>query len=155
MIANHVIVEPLKFIQTSEGTLFPIYRNWDAWHHGHEPKMVYATTILPGVRKDIILHERRTAMITAIQGNVKLRCRLPNSHLIYEVWLRNEDTEESNVVKIEPGIPIELINDSKNTAIVINAPNPSWHPDDPDTIKFKTWEEYDAHIEKELRNEQT
>lgn len=142
---SDVIVQPLQFIETSEGTMFPIYRNWDEWHGGHEPKMVYATTILPGVKKDIILHERRTALLTAIQGDVLLRYKLPGQTCINSVWLRNEHLKCSNVVKIDPDIPIELTNGSDITAVVINAPSPAWHPDDIDTKKFKTWQECDEY----------
>lgn len=141
-----VIVQQLNFIETSEGTLYPIYRDWDTWHEGHFPKMVYATSILPGVRKDIILHKRRTSLITAISGDVMLRYKLSEQSDVNCVWLRNEHTQRVHVVKIAAGIPIELTNSSTSIAVVINAPTPSWHPDDPDTVKFKTWEEYDEYV---------
>ena len=43
---------------------------------------------------------------------------------------------------ISPNIPIQLENLTDETAIIINCPSPSWHPDDQDTIKFKSWSDF-------------
>jgi uncharacterized RmlC-like cupin family protein len=145
-VTELVKVMKLEQIPNPDGFTFPIYRNWDEWHGGHVPKMVYATTINPKTKKDIILHERRTAMITAISGVVRLQYRLLGADYFSNVWLRTPT--ESRVVLIQPGIPIELTNSGDEVAVVINAPSPAWHPDDQDTIKFKTWDEYFAYVKE-------
>ena len=139
-----VTTQPLEQHQTPDGIMYPIYRSWDAWHGDHLPLMVYATTINPKVIKDVILHERRTSLLTAITGEVRLTYRHGFS-TPRTIQLRR--SHHSLVVKVPPNVPIQLENVSLNeTAIVINTPTPAWHPDDPDTIKFKCWNDYETYM---------
>lgn len=132
-------IKKIQKIETIDGNMIPIYRDWDIdVNHQHQPKMVYATTLLPGVIKDIILHERRSAYMTCIQGSVKIELLV--NGLLEEVVLDYENSEnEINLLLISPGIPIKIHNMSDNLSIIINCPSPSWHADDPDTMKFKNW----------------
>ena len=126
-------------IKTGEGSLFPIYKNWESWHDGYIPKMVYATTLNPGISKGPILHERREGFMTAISGNVVVDCMVYGK--IERYVLR--DSEGLSALKIPAGTPNLIRNLSQDeSAILINLPTPSWHPDDEDTIKFKNWEDY-------------
>lgn len=132
-------VKKIQKIKTSDGSMIPIYREWDFdTNKHHQPKMVYATTLNPGINKDIILHERRSGYMTCIQGSVKVE--IMNESAIEEVILDYENSEnEINLLLIEPNVPIRICNNSSNVSIIINCPDPSWHPDNQDTLKFKNW----------------
>ncbi len=135
----------IQKIKTKEGYMFPIYKNWETdLNESHQPKMVYVTTIEPFLEKDIILHEKRVSYITCIQGDVKLTMKVKDN--IVDCSLYDKENNCPNVVLIDKNIPIKLTNVGKENAIIVNCPSPSWHPDDEDTIKFKTWEEYDKWV---------
>ena len=59
---------------------------------------------------------------------------IPNPKTISQVFLMMNLLHERIPNKIPSNVPIKIYNVSKNTSILINCPNPSWHPDDPDTI---------------------
>ena len=135
----------LEKIQTKEGYMFPIYRNWDSSHNNHIPKMVYATTINNKVEKDIILHKHRTTFLTCIKGEVSMELLVDNE--IIEIILNGPDFESPNILLLEPDIPFKIKNNSNDEAVLINCPSPSWHPEKQDTFKFKSWEEYKNWLE--------
>ena len=145
-----VKLTPLEEITTTEGSMFPIYRDWDEWHDGHVPKMAYITTMKAGTSKGPILHHKRTAYITAVTGDVLLevyvggRYRDPVDSKEYPEInkFKLRANGRSLVAMIPPGAAISLHNQSNETATIINLPSPAWHPDDPDTEKFGSWEEY-------------
>ena len=137
-----ISIKNIQKIKTNDGYMIPIYRNWDVEiNEGHEPKMIYATTLEPEVEKDIILHERRTAYLTCIQGHVMLEALINGSLQNFDLNFENQDSF-TNMLLISPNIPIKLFNKSKETSIIINCPSPSWHPEDQDTIKFQNWDEF-------------
>lgn len=134
-------VKNIQKIKTVDGHMIPIYRDWDhSTNEGHKPQMVYATAVDPKIRKDIILHQKRTSYMTCIQGIVKID--LMKDDVISTVLLDAEKDNEINMVIIEPGIPIQIENLGENRSIIINCPSPAWHPDDQDTLKFKDWREF-------------
>lgn len=135
-------LKKIQKIKTPDGHMIPIYRNWDhETNEGHEPKMVYATTIEPGIEKDIILHERRVAYMTCVQGVVELEAYVDNTTQLFT--LNSEEVDGNIDLAIVPAnVPIKLSNVGQTLAVVINCPSPSWHPTDPDTIKFKNWSEF-------------
>ena len=132
----------IQKIQTLDGFMVPIYRDWDKeTNEGHIPKMVYATYLKPGVEKDIILHKERSAYISCIYGKVKAYTY--ENDKVVEHDLDFENSEESlNLLIIEPNIPLKLVNKSDSMSILINCPSPAWHPENQDTFKFKSWEDY-------------
>lgn len=137
----------LKRHKTPEGIMMPIYHDYNAWFKGHIPKMCYVTTLVPGSSKGVILHQRRTACMTAVTGNVELFYADNDDDVIRRVNLNIEENNEdtSFVTIVHPNTAISLANTSdKTTAIIINLPSPAWHPDDEDTMKFKGWQEYFA-----------
>jgi hypothetical protein len=137
-------VKKIQKIKTNDGAMIPIYRDWDInINKNHRPKMVYATTLNPGIDKDIILHERRSGYMTCIQGSV--RVEILNNNIIEEVILDFDNSEnEINLLLIEPNTPVKICNTSKGVSIIINCPDPSWHPDNEDTLKFKKWSDIDV-----------
>lgn len=141
-----VVTQELQQHKTNDGIMMPIYRDWDSWHDNYVPKMLYATTIKPGVRKDVILHKCRQAFITAIVGSVMLEFKHGKAD-VQKLSLKNDD--RAIIVKIPANVPIVLENTSDIEAIIINAPSPAWHPDNQDTIKFSSWDDYNSTLSKD------
>lgn len=138
-MSTKISIKQLEVIKTPDGELFPVYRDWDEWHDGHVPKMAYITTMRANAKKGVILHRKRTAYITAVSGHVHLEYF---DKELKTQQLSDEDTDQHWIMKIPPGIPILLVNNSANAATVLNLPTPSWHPDDQDTYKFNDWTSY-------------
>lgn len=136
-----ILIKKAKKIITKDGYMIPIFRDWDVeLHEGHQPKMVYATTLNPRVKKDIILHKKRTSYLCCIDGIVELELLINGQ--IHRRVLDSASDEQDNIelVIIQPNVPFRLTNYSEDqVAILINCPSPAWHPDDEDTIKFVDW----------------
>jgi dTDP-4-dehydrorhamnose 3,5-epimerase-like enzyme len=128
----------LEVIQTPDGVLTPIYKEWEDWHKGYSIKMAYTTSLRPAVVKGPILHERRGGMISCVYGDVTVECMYDNK--IVEYNLGNK--EKRYVLLIPAGTPNRIINNSsEDNALILNLPNKAWHPKDEDTIKFKSWDD--------------
>lgn len=131
-------------IQTPEGELFMLYRDWDTENRLYDPKMVYCTTMAPQSSKGPMLHEQRSYHISAIGGYVDVEFLEPDTGELITVGLSHgPSAKDFSVLLLEPGIPVRLVNRSlTETAIVINCPSKAWHPTNPDTTKWSSWEEY-------------
>ena len=139
MMIKKVCEYPLEVFTTAEGSMFPIYRDWDKFHSGYVPKMVYATTMMPNTTKGPILHRKRAEFITAISGCVEMEYYEGGD--IKSTFLR-DDTGTSKIVMMPAGVPKRLYNrSSHDTAVIVNLPSRAWHPDDQDTEKFRDWNE--------------
>lgn len=137
---KEIVIQELEKIETNEGQLWPLYRDWDEWHHGYHPKMAYVTTIGPGQKKGPILHKERKYYITALSGNLVLTCFL---HETFQHYPLCDEKGRSKIALIPEGVPIVLENFSKtDVATIINLPSKAWHPDNQDTYKFNSWAEY-------------
>ena len=62
----------------------------------------------------------------------------------YDDIYKHIDNEKDfiNLIIIENNIPVRIKNLSESESIILNCPSPAWHPENQDTIKFKSWEEY-------------
>jgi hypothetical protein len=136
-----MIIKKIQKINTKDGFMVPVYRDWDKeTNEGHVPKMVYTTYLNPGVEKDIILHKNRKTYITCIYGKVKVQIFKNNN--IIEKELNFDDNENFiDLLIIDPNIPIKYKNISNNVSILLNCPSPSWHPKNEDTYKAKNWKD--------------
>ena len=144
-----ISIKNIQKMKTNDGHMLPVYRDWDIdTNCGHTPKMVYITSLFPGVEKDIILHERRSAYMTCIAGCVSLEAMINDQ---FENFILDFDgaDDQVNLIIIPKNVPIKLRNLSKQTSIILNCPNPSWHPDDQDTIKFKSWSDFNKWKQKD------
>ncbi len=120
--------------------MVPIYRDWDTEiNEGHVPRMVYATYLNKGVEKDIILHKNRKTYIACILGTVEVSSKSNNKER--KVILSFEEEEKINLLLADPGTPLKFKNIGNSTAILLNCPDPAWHPEDHDTYRFKDWSE--------------
>ena len=130
----------LESIETKDGELVPLYRDWDAWHENYKPQMAYVTTLRPLVEKGPILHERRRGFMMAYSGNVVVEC-LVNGKI--ESYCLNDGKKQRKVLVIPANVPNKIRNLSEDKeAIIINLPDRAWRPDDEDTIKFDSWDDY-------------
>ena len=131
---------PLQKIETKEGELYPLYKDWDSVHDGYIPKMVYATTLSPAAKKGPILHRNRQGFMTCIVGEIIVECLVEGK--LKEYALLNKDGTR-NILIIPKNIPNLIKNVSnKEKAILINLPDRAWHPEDEDTEKFLSWEKF-------------
>ena len=122
--------------------MIPVYRDWDEeTNEKYIPKMVYTTILNPNVEKDIILHKNRKAYMTCVSGNVLVEALVENKIKSYSLKF-DEEVDFINLLIIENNIPIKIKNLSNLQSIVLNCPTPAWHPEDQDTFKFKTWDDY-------------
>ena len=95
-LVNNILCVPLEKHETSEGAMMPIYRDWDIFHGGYVPKMVYATTMKPRTDKGPILHLERYEFVTAIAGVVNVELLINDKFIIYrrsingvqKIWYR-------------------------------------------------------------------
>lgn len=134
-----IILKDVEKIETGDGALFPIYRDWDEWHDGYVPKMSYVTTINPEVTKGPILHKKRRHYITALTGIIRLSCLIDGE---LQSYMLLDEEKQSRIALIPENTPITLENlSSSEVATVLNLPSRAWHPDDEDTYKFQNWEE--------------
>ena len=129
----------LDVIKTPDGFLTPVYKDWEDWHAGYEVKMAYHTSIGPGISKGPILHERRKGLMSCVSGEVSVVCLVNGILKTYKLV----DGEKKYILLIPEGIPNMIINTSQDKeAVILNLPSKAWRPDDEDTVKFKSWEEY-------------
>lgn len=135
----------IAVIKTQEGTMTPIYRDWDSIVPGYKPAMSYVTTIGPTLEKGPILHKKRSGYLTSISGKVEIEYY--EDSCIKKVFLFSESEDFLRVIFIPPGVPIKIINTSSiETATILNLPDIAWHPDNQDTIKFSNWSECIAYV---------
>ena len=141
MTDKHYTLIELQKIETKEGHMFPIYKDWEYEDHNFNPGMVYVTTIKPVMSKDIIYHKKRTSFLTCIQG--QLTIELMCNSLIEKINLNNEN-EGTNpkIIMINPRVPFKLFNEGSNLAIIVNCPTHAWRPNSNEMIKFDNWKEY-------------
>lgn len=125
-----------------------IFRDWDEFHNGYEPKMVYATTMKPKTCKGPILHKERSYFLTAISGKVMVELINENNN-VESVSLFDDYEDYFRIIMVNPNNPIRIINASDyESATIINCASKAWHPDNHDTWKWNSWEEYRADLQK-------
>ena len=128
----------LQVIQTPDGYLTPVYKDWEDWHEGYEVKMVYHTSIGPGISKGPILHERRRGLMSCISGDVSVVCLIDGNLKTYKL----SSEEKKFILMIPENVPNMIVNNSQTEkALIMNLPDKAWHPNDEDTIKFSSWDD--------------
>ena len=93
---------------------------------------MYVTAIAPGATKGPHLHKVRTGLFTCIVGEAHLIARLSDG--VY-----SRVSLVGQLVRVEPGIAAQLVNDTDSEAIIINMPSPSWQEHAPDEWPVTDW----------------
>ena len=134
-----ITVYPLKGrIPTKDGAGEPngwVSPLWSAAYplpDGYRPDQVYITVIAPGARKGPHLHKVRTGLFTCIVGEAHLIARLSDG--VY-----SRVSLVGQLVRVEPGIAAQLVNDTDSEAIIVNMPSPSWQEHAPDEWPVSDW----------------
>lgn len=126
-------------IKTPEGEMIPIFKDWE--NEGYEPKMVYLTTMTPGTTKGPILHKERKYFVSAISGTIDIEFLFEGK--IKTVNLHDEaNPTVYNTLILEEHVPVRFISRGIEIGTIVNCPSKAWHPDNPDTFKYSSWEEY-------------
>lgn len=132
----------IQKITTKDGFMVPVYKDWDVeTNEGYKPAMVYATYLNPGVEKDIIVHKQRTGYLACLFGAVRVEAYV-NGQLEEHLLSFNDAKDKLDLLMVDPGTPLKFTNQLNQVSIILNCPSPAWHPDNEDTYKFTTWEEY-------------
>jgi hypothetical protein len=128
-----------KKIKTPEGDMIPIFKDWE--NEGYEPKMVYLTTMIPGTTKGPILHKERKYFVSATTGTIDIEFLFEGK--IKTVNLHDEaNPTVYNTLILEEDIPVRFISRGTEIGTIVNCPSKAWHPDNPDTFKYSSWEDY-------------
>jgi len=123
------------------GTLRTIWRESDeirnegVWF-GYQPKQVYATSVLPGMRKGPHLHHKRAGLFTCLVGQVLVVTKTPSGH--YEEAELSAGTNSS--IFVPAGTPAMIINKSDKEALLLNMPSQMYDPTDEFTADFSDYE---------------
>lgn len=126
-----------KKISTPEGDMMPVFKDWE--HPDYDPKMVYVTTMLPGTVKGPILHKERKYFVTAITGTVDIEVLV--NGVVYTYNLHDEERpQEYSTLILEENIPVRFVSRGSSIGTIVNCPSKAWHPNNPDTIKYSSWE---------------
>lgn len=115
----------------------PVFKDWE--HPDYDPKMVYVTTMLPGTVKGPILHKERKYFVTAITGTVDIEVLV--NGVVYTYNLHDEERpQEYSTLILEENIPVRFVSRGSSIGTIVNCPSKAWHPNNPDTIKYSSWE---------------
>ena len=134
-----VTLHPVAGIPTDTGFLYPYWRDWDPWHGGYAPAMVYASTLAPGSAKGPFAHLRRQTYLVATSGRVWLTWweeRLREAALFV--------TPGALVVaRIPPRVPFAVANrHPAQEAALTNLTDIAWRPGEaPEKRAFAGWEQ--------------
>jgi hypothetical protein len=116
----------------SNGWVLPVWNVTEGLPDGYRPDQVYITAIAPGCTKGPHLHKVRTGLFTCIVGEAYLIARIADG-VYTRVSLNGQ------LVRVEPGIPAQLVNESSGEAVVLNMPSPAWRADAPDDWPVEDW----------------
>ena len=115
------------------GVVFPLWN--ELTQPGLRPAQVYATTILPGMRKGPHLHMGRRGVFYCVQGKVHVRKFAEGTY--HDRIIEPGD----NPVFVGRGCPSAMYNVGHQTAIIVNMPNPAWSKETPDDHPVTEWED--------------
>ena len=144
MVENEIRIYTLEKHVTKDihdahtnGTLIPIWRNWDKTIKIN-PEMVYVTSINPGEVKGPHLHVIRHSYYVCIKGKVVFIIK-ENSGKYLEI----ESSEENPVlIEIPKNRSSAHINLSNEPSIILALVTPSWKPDNRDEHNI-SYDDYD------------
>lgn len=125
--------------ETENGFIISLWKNWEEILP-FEPEQVYLNVCYPGQIKGPHLHMQRTQQYACIQGKGRIIIRY--EHGDYETIEIDAD-EKPAVVIVPAGTPSAIQNTGNSDFVLINMPNPAWHPENQDDhpVEFNdfTW----------------
>lgn len=139
---KHPVVIPLEVHSTPEGNMIPVFKDWNSPVGEFVPRMVYHTTMKSQSVKGPMLHRRKAGLLSCAVGTVSLEY-LDEQGDVKEVWLSKGDSDTKMAVYVPPGVPVRIVNYTfLQEVAVTNTPSRPWYPEDNDTTKWSSWEEF-------------
>jgi dTDP-4-dehydrorhamnose 3,5-epimerase len=132
-----------KKSKETNGYVISLWKDWEKILP-YEPKQVYVNVCYPGQIKGPHLHKQRCGQFACIKGKGRFTVRYAEND--YEYIDVNADSNPCIVV-IPPGIPSSIKNTGDDLFVILNMPNPAWHPQNLDDwpVEFN-----DNNPEKEI-----
>lgn len=127
-----------KYTKENNGYIIPLWKDWENILY-KEPKQMYLNVCFPGEVKGPHLHKVRCQQYACIKGTGLIVVKYGPKD--YEEIYVDADKNPS-VVVIPPGIPSAIKNTGKEEFVMINMPNPAWHPDNQDDhpVEFEDYQ---------------
>ena len=107
------------------GSLTVIWRDWDNILKNH-PKMVYASSVLPGEIKGPHIHTKRTSHFVCIHGKVVFVLKKSDGNYLVII----SDAKKPSMVHIPKNIPSAHVNLSNDISTVLTLADLAWKPND-------------------------
>lgn len=132
----------LEQYETNEGMMVPFYKEGEGIVPDHKARMIYYTTMKKGTTKGPMLHRRKDNYITCVQGDVLVKA-LPvhGRDVHYPLY-------PGTGLFIPAGHVVSYY--ANQDSIILNATDKIWTAEDPDTEKWKDWEDFCCNPNKNL-----
>lgn len=138
-------VLPLKRLPSKDkktgmqnGHIISLWKDWEQ-ELPLDPKQVYLNVCDPGQTKGPHLHKQRSQQYACIMGTGRVVVKYgPEDYEEIDILADKEPC----VVVVPAGTPSAIQNTGSTPFIMINMPNPSWHPDNQDDhpVEFDDYE---------------
>jgi len=119
------------------GSLTVIWRDWDNILKNH-PKMVYASSVLPGEIKGPHIHTKRTSHFVCIYGKVVFVLKKSDG-TYFEII---SDAKKPSMVHVPKNIPSAHVNLSNDISTVLTLADLAWKPNDNEMLNI-SFDDYD------------
>ncbi len=122
---------------TENGYIISLWKDWEKILP-LEPKQAYLNVCYPNQVKGPHLHMQRSQQYACIEGTGRIIVKYDNTYEEIDI----DANKEPCVVIIPAGTPSAIQNTGKENFVLINMPNPAWHPDNTDDhpIEFEGYE---------------
>lgn len=127
-----------KVNNEENGYIIPLWKDWEEIL-SKEPKQAYVNVCYPGQIKGPHLHMQRWQQYACISGKGRIVVKYGSGD--YEEINIDADKEPC-VVVVPAGIASAVKNTGTVNFILVNMPNPAWHPDNQDDhpVEFEDYE---------------
>ena len=119
------------------GSLTVIWRDWDNILKNH-PKMVYASSVLPGEIKGPHIHTKRTSHFICIHGKVVFVLKKSDGKYLEII----SDAKKPSMVNVPKNIPSAHVNLSNDISTVLTLADLAWKPNDNEMLNI-SFDDYD------------
>jgi mannose-6-phosphate isomerase-like protein (cupin superfamily) len=137
-MVSQAMITDLQTIRTKGADGLPNGEVIPIWHidSGQKIEQVYLLTIFRGCMKGPHLHHQREGAFTVVSGSVLIVYRVGSQ---YREVLCEDTYSGYATVRIPAGVPCALYNVGRETALVLNMPNPAWR-DNSDEHPVDDWD---------------
>lgn len=135
--------QTLEFHENQEGVTIPVYRDNDLKGNVDAARMIYVTTVGPGMSKGPIIHKKRNSIVIASGGLGLMTIRDPEGHFEH-VDLASVSAVSRFSVEIPPLYAVSYSNRSEHeTTIFTVIADYAWKPGDDESVKYDNWHDFE------------